>query len=281
MRGKTLSILALVGIATIAICAQPPPVGDAMATVKTVADRLGMLRTVQPPGGTLRGVNGILFVAHGTMATPQAGATWPTRTVSKLTTEVTYYRFSQGMAVSPGMRWDFTLAAADGKPERQVQVAAGSFAWNETEPGGTAIPAMETADERLREIWLTPQGLIWAALTPDGKGLANGVTVSQEGHDVVLTIPENGTPVKVTLDVQNRPARVETRVKDPVLGDTAVETTYSGYRDFENAYGVFFPTRIVQKLGGHTVLDLTVTEFHTNPYVVFPVPANVSGQGAQ
>ena len=32
---------------------------------------------------------------------------------------------------------------------------------------------------------------------------------------------------------------------------------------------------IVQRLGGRVVLDLTVMEFHTNPYVVFPVPPNI------
>jgi hypothetical protein len=38
------------------------------------------------------------------------------------------------------------------------------------------------------------------------------------------------------------------------------------------------PRHIVQKQGGVTVLDLTITKTNTyNPYVVVPVPGNVEG----
>jgi hypothetical protein len=278
MRVRALFIIAVVVVSSTTLRAQISQPGDAMATVKTVADRLGMLRSVQPPGGTLRGVDGILFLAKGTIATPRPSGPWPISTVMKLTTEVTYFPYSQGIAVSPGIRWDFTLVGTDGKPQRKVLAAAGIFGWNQTDLDGPATPAADAVDERLREIWMTPQGLIWAALTPDGKGLADGVTVSKERSHVVLTIPQNGDPMKVTLNEQNRPAKVEARVHDSVLGDTTLEVTYAGYRDFENAYGVFFPAIIIEKLGGRTVLDVTVSEFHSNPYIVFPVPANVREQ---
>ena len=43
---------------------------------------------------------------------------------------------------------------------------------------------------------------------------------------------------------------------------------------------VLFPKRIVQKRGTATIMDLTVTKTNTyNPYVVMPVPANVTATG--
>jgi hypothetical protein len=33
-----------------------------------------------------------------------------------------------------------------------------------------------------------------------------------------------------------------------------------------------FPTRIVQKVDGRTIADLTVTEALANPYMIFPPP---------
>jgi hypothetical protein len=41
---------------------------------------------------------------------------------------------------------------------------------------------------------------------------------------------------------------------------------------------VMFPRRIVQRRGGVTLMDLTVTKTNTyNPYVVMPVPQSVGG----
>ena len=170
---------------------------------------------------------------------------------------------------------DYTLTDAKGKTERRILVAAGDQAWNEVTPGGNATPAKDTLSDRMLHLWTTPHGLIWAALTPDGKDIAKGVTLSQEAGKMVLTIPLNGVPAKVTLDADNRPAKVEAQIKHPVLGNTSLEIDYSDYRDFERAYWVYFPAHIVEKLGGKIVQDLTVTNFHTNPYVVFPVPSNV------
>jgi len=223
--------------------------------------------------GQTHGVNGILFVASGKMTEVLSAASWPEYKVSKLSEELTYYTFSQGVAKSPGTRMDFSIIDSTGQKQRKIFAAAGNVAWDEATPGGNATPATETASDRLLHIWLTPHGLIWAALTADGKGIANGVTMSQENNKTVLVIPVNGVPVKVILGTDNRPEKVEARIKHPILGDTSLEINYSGYRDFEHAYGVYFPAHIEEKLGGRTVLDLTVMEFHTNPYIVFPVPA--------
>ena len=52
---------------------------------------------------------------------------------------------------------------------------------------------------------------------------------------------------------ENMLDRVETWVDNPMLGDTLVEATYNGYKDFG---GAKFPTSIVDKQGGYPTLDL-------------------------
>jgi hypothetical protein len=244
----------------------------ALGVLQKSSYALGMWRRVL---GSTHGVNGIMFIANGTMAEANQGGSWTEYKVSKVTVEMTYYTFQQGVAQSPGARWDFSLVDSSGHMQREILVAAGKYAWDEATPGGTAKPAMEAATYRLTQNWLTPHGLLWAALTPDGKGVVKGIQMSDEGGKTVLTIPVNGVPAEVTMDADNRPEKVETRLKHPILGDTPIEINYSGYRDIEIGYGIFFPEHIVEKIGGHTALDLTVTEFHTNAYSVFPVPTNL------
>jgi hypothetical protein len=57
------------------------------------------------------------------------------------------------------------------------------------------------------------------------------------------------------------------------------EWTYSNYGDHneaDNKLDAFFAGRMVQKRGGLTLLDLTVTKTDTaNPYIVMPVPESV------
>jgi glyoxylase-like metal-dependent hydrolase (beta-lactamase superfamily II) len=57
-----------------------------------------------------------------------------------------------------------------------------------------------------------------------------------------------------------------------VLGEAAVVTRYSDYRDFG---GIKFPTRIEQAQEGFPVLDLTVTEVQPNAPAVIAVPEAV------
>ena len=78
----------------------------------------------------------------------------------------------------------------------------------------------------------------------------------------------------VALDADKRPSRIEIAINHPVLGATTVATVLSDYRDWEKL-GVWFPARIVQTIGTRKTQDLRVTEFRSNPYVIFPVPAGV------
>jgi hypothetical protein len=103
----------------------------------------------------------------------------------------------------------------------------------------------------------------------------------QPGQTTNLDVGElNGALVKVTLNAEHRPERVELRYRDRVM-----TTTYSEYGDLnEKDYkaDVFFPARIVQTVDGQTVLDLTIQKTNTyNPYIIVPVPESVEKAAAR
>ena len=68
------------------------------------------------------------------------------------------------------------------------------------------------------------------------------------------------------LDAAGLMIRVEIKI-----GAQLFTGDYSDYKDFQG-YGVMFPTRIVQKVDGRTIVDLTVSEALANPYMIFPPP---------
>jgi glyoxylase-like metal-dependent hydrolase (beta-lactamase superfamily II) len=76
-----------------------------------------------------------------------------------------------------------------------------------------------------------------------------------------------------TINAQNQVERVQTWIDNPILGDTAVEVSYTDYRDYG---GVMFPGRIVRTQGGHPVLDLTIAAVRINRGFDVEVPAAVS-----
>lgn len=259
------------------LASDPAALTQRSTTVRAMADSLGHIRHVFPHDSA---VGAVLYVASGSMADPRPGdEPWPEYTVTKLVGEAAYFLRDtpNSIAKAPGARWEIERTGQNGQSERLIQAVAHNFAWDESEPGVLARPAMGELVARQRQLWLTPHGLAVAAAAPavGEAGAEPDVTVRQDPETSVLTIPVGGTPVEVTLDADMRPARIEAQIIHEVLGPATLEVLYSDYQDFERAYYVFFPTRIVQRLNGKTVLDVTVHEFHTNPYVVFPVPAEV------
>lgn len=156
--------------------------------------------------------------------------------------------------------------------QRQVNIVNGQYAWNQPgdkpQPALFLLPALEIspAQERQLQIWLTPHGFLKAALESDA------TTKIEKGNTVVSFTVMGKFRVNGTINDQNLVTKVETWIPDAVLGDMAVETTYSDYRDFS---GVKFPTRIVQREGQYPVLDLTVTNVRPNAALDLPVPGTV------
>lgn len=262
-------------LAAPALEAQQAP--DLKRVLYDMANSLGMLRTVNE----LDSLMTVEAWGRGTMREVGAKSIGPEVQIKSY-----YAQFAYDF---PGMRVE--IVRADG--QREIQVVSGTHAWNEIdklggglEPGwGGAVPAMDAATERLLRLWTTPFGVVKAAAAAGEKtkvGIENGATVvtfplvngkpEQTSYLVVGELA--GTPVKVTLDANSRPARVEVRFRDRLY-----VTTFSNYGDLNEAdykADIFVPARVVRTVDGQTVLDLTIDKTNTyNPYVIMPVPANV------
>ncbi len=253
-----------------ALQAQTP---DLKQVLHDMANSLGMLRTLQE-------LDSVMTVEYwGTGTLREVGAT-----IGPAVQLKSYY--AQIAYDFPGMRVDMTRTTG----QREIQVVSGAFAWNEIDKIGggldpawaSATPAMGAVSDRLLRLWTTPFGVVKAAVAAGDKtkvtveGGATSVTFplvnGSPGQTVYMVVGDlNGTPVKVTLNRDHRPERVEVRYHDRV-----VVTTYTGYGDLNDAdykADIFLPAHVVQTVDGQTVLDLTIQKSNTyNPYVIMPVP---------
>jgi glyoxylase-like metal-dependent hydrolase (beta-lactamase superfamily II) len=148
-------------------------------------------------------------------------------------------------------------------------VANDTRAWNMA--GQNAAYRQAAHTQRMHDLWITPHGVIKAAMKANatltfrdvgGRQLA-AVSFTQPGIMTATALVNEAFLVE----------RVESRMPDPVLGDTAVVTTYAEYRDFG---GIKFPTRIEQQAGGSPVLAVTIAEVQPNAAIDVTVPANVA-----
>jgi glyoxylase-like metal-dependent hydrolase (beta-lactamase superfamily II) len=96
-------------------------------------------------------------------------------------------------------------------------------------------------------------------------------TTGGKKYTVLSFTGPNKATVRGYVNSINLVEKVETKIDNNVLGDIPFETAFSDYKDFG---GVKFPTHIVQKQGGYSVLDLTVTDVKPN------APANIANAGA-
>ena len=193
---------------------------------------------------------------------PSPGAPWPRFDAKTYAVAVNYQ--------TPAMRLDMLRAPGEHPPhggggqpfageQRTIQVVSGKHAWNEGGAQPTAAPGL--VSDRLRDVWLTPHGVIKAALASGATANGNVVTVNIEGRQV-----------KATLNQQNLVDRIEYLTTSSVVGDVPVELTYSDYADYG---GIKFPTRIVEKQDGFETLDITIKDVKPNAAVSLEVPASV------
>src|SRR5207244_5977675 len=64
-----------------------------------------------------------------------------------------------------------------------------------------------------------------------------------------------------TINEQYLIEHVETRIDAGLAGDTLLESVYSDYKEFG---GVKFPMHILQRQGGHPILDIMVADVEPN-----------------
>jgi len=165
----------------------------------------------------------------------------------------------------PAMRMFLEGTRPDGTPLKEIQVFADTYAWNETEEGRGATPAMSALNIRAPLLKLTPFGAMWSVIEAEGH-----TTVTTVNGRTVLTgtSPHDGIEVSTTLDAEHRPVEVTARANGHTYG-----ATFADYRDtWESKYLVIFPSQIRWTLDGKPLADLRVTAFKSNPYVVFPIP---------
>lgn len=252
------------------------------------ADALGMLR-----GG--REEDGILTMQMWATGTMNVGGQ-PCKLANYLA-GIRYAIAARQKVPVPAMRVDFACAGANGRPgPRQVQVVADRFAWNETKPGSNATPALGAVNERALQLWtMIPESVIKAAVAAGAN-----TKLTFEGAAPVLTFPlpaplETAT-MKATLNpkifrIDANPAGVKREFSHLIdrtetrFGTSVIDTTYADYGDWNEAdlkSMILLPRHIVQKQGGVTLLDLTITKTDTyNPYVIMPLPEAMKSAAAQ
>jgi len=249
MRTMTALVASLALAIAVSACSRPS--GAAAA-----ADAMGAtnLNSIQLSGS---GAN----YAFGQAYTP--GGPWPRFEVKTYTVAIDYR--------TPAMKLDMLRAQGEHPPrgggaqpfasdQRTTQVVSGKHAW--TEGGAQPAPNPGNVTERLRQIWLTPHGVIKAALASGAPADGNVFTFKAEDSDV-----------KVTLNQQNLVEKVEYQTTNSVVGDVPVELTYSDYAQFGN---IQFPKHIVEKQDGFPTLDITIDNVQPNAAVSLPVPETVA-----
>jgi hypothetical protein len=251
---------------------------EAKTVLRAAADALGMLRWSDIGAGAthlpaIDVVTTMEIFATGTVN--NAGQPSPTEYHASLA------------YIPPAMRVELTRkGAADA---HTIQTVRENYAWNESEVGGglvpgkgTATPAMPAVKARLLQLWILPYGVVKAAIAAGDKA-----KISMENGGTVVTFPLSGNlsgiTVTATLDSKNLITKVETRPDNPALTNLATETEYSDYADHgEVLTDIKSPGHIVEKQGGKPFLDLQVKMVNANdPYLVFPVPANVKSATTQ
>ncbi len=236
---------------------------DAKAVLDGVAKSMGDVKSLQYAG------NGANF-SFGQNVAP--GTPWPRFNLKSYTRTVDYD--------TPAMRDELVRTQAEpgargggGIPlvgeQRQLQAVSGTYAWNQVGEN-PLTPALAAVADRLHQLWITPHGVIKAAM----KYNATVETQTEGGKKVtVISFAVPGQlKVKAFVNERNLVEKVESWNTNPVLGDMLTETTYADYKDFG---GVQFPTKITQKTGGFPTLELTVNEVKANAPTDLQVPDNV------
>ena len=234
---------------------------DAAAVIDAAARAMGTpgVQSIQYSG------SGAVFML-GQNLRPEAP--WPRFTVTKYNAGVRYD--------APAFREELVRIDTE-KPPRGG--GAGGYSAETGQGGMRPIIGEQTqvrqgtpaTDNGFLQVWMTPHGFLKAAA-------ANKATLGNAGGRRTLSFQGRGKfTVTGTLNDQNLVERIETRVDNTMLGDMLVQAEYSGYRDYN---GVKFPSRIVERQGGHPTLDINVTSVQPNGAGTLEVRANPpAGEG--
>jgi len=239
--------------------------------VREVAESIGMGRSKLLG---VKNVIGIQFRADGTMVDGADGTG-----MARLANAEFHIAYSL-----PAMRMFLNGTKANGQPLKEIRVFANQYAWNEAQEGRGATAAMNTLNDRLPLIKLTPFGALWSVIeaeahtvvsrTADGKTVLTG-TSPYDGIEVAVTVEDSRQHPKLgpyaPAELIRLPVAVTAKANGHVYG-----ATFADYRgDWEPNVWMIFPAQIKWTLDGKPLADLRTTFFRSNPYIVFPIPAMV------
>ena len=239
---------------------------DAKAVLDGVGKAMGEVNSLQYSGSGA-------FFSLGQSFTP--GEPWPRFGLKSYTRTIDYE--------TPALCDDVVRAEGDpvarggGLPipggQRLTTAVSGTLAWGQLGEG-PVNPAPVAVGDRLHQLWITPHGLIKAALKYNATVQAQAEG-GKKTTTISFTVPGQ-FKVKALVNEKNLVEKVESWNTNPVLGDMLTETVYADYKDFG---GVQFPTKITQKQGGFPTLDLTINEVKANAPANIQPPDNVRQAG--
>ena len=164
--------------------------------------------------------------------------------------------FEKGVSREETTRAQFENPPSGGGQQPLYTDTTGAAVTGETSPWGGGAVA------------LTPQGFVRAALA--SRPTLSQVQVGGKPMTMISFIASGRYTVNGYVNAQHLIEKIETWTPQPTLGDMSIETTFSGYRDFN---GVTFPARIVQKQWIYPMLELNVATVEPNVAVNLQAPA--------
>ena len=247
-------IVSAVSAAALAFISGAAPAQDAAGVLQRAAGAMGDPKSIRYAGEGTGWTYGQAY---------KPGTPWPKINVHGQIKTINYETSS--------MRDEITLSRGEPKggggyppvaQQRNDQFVSASYAWNQAASGPLAGPRFVA--DRTHQLWITPHGVIKAAIK-------NKATLGKASKGLTaVSFTEPGRfAATAFINTDNLVERVESRLPDPVLGETTSVTRYSEYRDHG---GVKFPSRIEQSQGGFAVLDLAVKEVQPNAPADIQVP---------
>ncbi|MDJ0447249.1 MBL fold metallo-hydrolase [Methylocystis sp. JR02] len=208
---------------------------------------------------------------------PVPGGPWPQFEVSIYSASVNFNAPAQRVLLTRIQTVEPGRQRPTPTEQKLSWFVSGDKAWNFAPPANSppdaapvATPQPALVEERTAEIWTTPQGFLKAAL-------ANGAKSSASGAGVQISFTSAGHKYEGYINAANQLEWVRSWIDSPVLGDTLVETKFSGYKDFG---GIQFPAELTRSQGGFPVLHVKVASAKLNQTVDIPVPENVASSKA-
>ena len=202
------------------------------------------LNAIRYSGSGTSGVFGQNHSPHGE---------WPVLIIKTYTRTIDYATWSSNEEVV--RTYENPPAKGGGAPFLNEQKQASSVAGLPSSP--------DAMDDRHLQLLVTPHGFLKQMLTNSTttvkkvKGAGSEISFSMGKFRFVGMINKQGLVEKVSTWTAN-----------PVLGDMLIETLYSDYKDYQ---GIKFPGHIIQNMGGHMVLNLTLSGVETNLSIMPPI----------